>query len=142
MPSWPRRAAVALVQRALDHGINAPGGVDTAYLTRMLILTAIAVVVTALCLLGASCGNSTKDDSAKSPTTGSESKGRGGGEDTRNDFVERPGVPGVTTSEITICTSGRMPPPPKPICSAYPPWLFRSMISAAAIGPPPKKPCG
>ncbi|MFT4163881.1 MAG: ABC transporter ATP-binding protein [Microlunatus sp.] len=36
------------VQRALDHGINAPGGVDTAYLTRMLILTAIAVVVTAL----------------------------------------------------------------------------------------------
>lgn len=75
-----------------------------------------AVVVTALCLLGASCGNSTKDDSAKSPTTGSESKGRGGGENTRNDYVERPGVPGVTKSEIRYSIVGTKVGNPLGIC--------------------------
>lgn len=36
------------VQRALDHGINAPGGVDSAYLTRMILVAALAVIVTGL----------------------------------------------------------------------------------------------
>ncbi|ALJ22211.1 multidrug ABC transporter ATP-binding protein [Microbacterium sp. No. 7] len=43
------RAIVPIaVQLALDDGINAPGGVDVAYLTQMIAAAALAVVVTGL----------------------------------------------------------------------------------------------
>jgi putative ABC transport system ATP-binding protein len=35
------------VQQTLDNGVNAPGGVDTGFVTRMAIIAAIAIMVTA-----------------------------------------------------------------------------------------------
>jgi ATP-binding cassette, subfamily B, bacterial len=36
------------VQQTLDHGINAPGGVDTGFVARMAVLAAVAIAVTGL----------------------------------------------------------------------------------------------
>lgn len=69
-----------------------------------------------LCVLLAACGNSTKDEGGSPPSSGPVGTGAGGGESTRDEFVARPGVPGVTEDEIAFAVVGTKTGNPLGIC--------------------------
>ncbi len=74
----------------------------------------LAAALTA-CLIAVGCSNS---DSNSSPSTTATSggSGSGGGEATRDEFVARPGVPGVTDEEISYAVIGTKTGNPLGIC--------------------------
>jgi ABC-type branched-subunit amino acid transport system substrate-binding protein len=59
-----------------------------------------------LFLSAAACGNPTDDEGGSTDGTSSGVTVSGGGEQTRDEFVERPGVPGVTDDEIRYAVVG------------------------------------
>lgn len=69
-----------------------------------------------LCALLASCGNSTSDEGGSPAASGPTGTGAGGGEATRDEFVARPGVPGVTDDEIAFAVVGTKTGNPLGIC--------------------------
>ncbi len=62
--------------------------------------TRLLAAVLVACAMAAGCGNST-GSSTPSTTAGTGGPATGGGEATRDEFVARPGVPGVTDEEIS-----------------------------------------
>jgi len=79
--------------------------------------TALTVAVVAVTLLGAGCGNSTKEPDATGPTTSRKTtQTSGGGEATRDEFVALDGVPGVTEKEIRFAVVGTKTGNPLGIC--------------------------
>jgi ABC-type branched-subunit amino acid transport system substrate-binding protein len=65
--------------------------------------TRIIAVVLATCLVAIGCGNS---NSSSQPTTTAGQGGSSGGEASRDEFVPRPGVPGVSDKEISYDVIG------------------------------------
>jgi len=70
-----------------------------------------------VCLVATGCANSNSDESASSTTAPSSTNTTGkGGEETRDDVVARPGVPGVTDDEIKYAVIGTKTGNPLGIC--------------------------
>lgn len=67
--------------------------------------TRLLAALLAACLIAVGCSNS-EGNGAPSTTAGSGGSGSAGGEATRDEFVARPGVPGVTDEEISYAVIG------------------------------------